>query len=93
MKTIHYGLRHITTDTLVTYYTQSNVGGQMDTQHILSLSDYNYPWEVKSPEEAEYVRTHSTRWYSAGHDTPTHSFQPDELEVVKITKEVIIERA
>jgi len=41
-------------------------------------------WFVDTAENAEWVRQNSTEWYNAGHDTPTHDFKPNELEVVEI---------
>ena len=41
-------------------------------------------WTVDSEYQAEYVRNMSTEWYNASHDTPSHDFEADDLEVVKI---------
>jgi hypothetical protein len=42
-------------------------------------------WSADTPEQAEYVRRHSTKLYNADYDSLNHRYDPDELEVVKLT--------
>jgi len=85
--TIKYGLRHIESGRLVTVYTRSNAGHDFccDQEHILSDLPDKPVWGVDERWHADWVRRHSTEWFNAGYDTPSHRFNPDELEVVKIT--------
>lgn len=80
-----YGLRHIKSGKVVGYHTKSNSNGECccEAQHILSEHD-DRVWIVDSKIIAGYVRMFSTEWYNAGYDTPSHSFKPEDLEVVEI---------
>jgi hypothetical protein len=42
-------------------------------------------WYADLPEQAEYVRRHSTKLYNTDYDSLNHNYNPDELEVVKLT--------
>jgi len=78
-----FGLRHKKSGKIITYRTESNSGEGVSEQHI--LDDYSEElWFVDTAENAEWVRLNSTPWYNAGHDTPTHYYQTDELEVINI---------
>jgi len=81
--TTKYALRHIKEDKLLTFYVSSNGDADFcgDTQTSLGTSD-EQTWYAKTDVEAEYVRQHSTQWYNAGYETPSHEYKPEELEVV-----------
>jgi len=74
---IRYALRHIKSKKLVGYWT-------CDDSVKLDVDEENV-WCVDSPEQAEYVRQHSTKYYNANRDTPSHNFSASELRVVKRT--------
>lgn len=89
MKTVKYGLKH-KSGRLLSFYTESNHGEDCcgDLTYRLRLGDgTSHQWTVDDPLNAEYVRQHSTEWYNAGYGTPNHRFNPDDLEVVRITTE------
>lgn len=75
-----FGLRHKKSGKIVTYYIVPNNG---DDCYVLDISSEKL-WFVDTKENAEWVRQYSTEWYNACHDTPNHSFKPEELEVVEI---------
>lgn len=82
-----YCLKHKASGELIGYYTSSNNPGDdcVDVQYVLTegVTDGRL-WYVDDKYQAEYVRNFSTSWYNAGHDTPTHDFDADELEVVEV---------
>jgi hypothetical protein len=84
-----YRLRHIKSNEMLGFYTDSNEGGDFcyDVQYILDTGRDNF-WSVDTPEHAEWVRLNSTRWYNADYSTPTHYYKPEELEVVGVIVEI-----
>lgn len=87
MKTIQYALREIKTGKLLGFTASSNEGGDFCGDTEISLESYsNHIWYAESAEQAEYVRQFPTPWYNAGMETPNHSFEPEELDVVKVER-------
>jgi hypothetical protein len=90
MKFLKYALRHKKLKDLLLYEASSNEGSEdcNSISYTLSVDNLstnsNSWWVVDTPEQAEYVRLNSTKWYNADYDTPEHNFEPDELEVVEI---------
>ena len=105
---VRYGLRNKKTQAVLCVHRSSNEGADFccETQHILHESNrpiedilmncnaYDELWLVKDYETAKAAR-HSTEWYNAGYDTPSHaySYKENELEVVKVYIEAKIEKA
>jgi hypothetical protein len=89
-KTIQYGLRHKIKKALLKVKVTSNEGSDFCGSVAYELVDWsnNLVWLVENPEHAEFVRQHSTSWYNASYDTPINNYDPDELQVVKVTTEV-----
>lgn len=86
---VQYGLMKTSNQKILGFSTSSNENGDFcsDTKYI--LNDCAQPsWVVSTPEHAEYVRTHSTKWYNSSYDTPTHSYKADELSVIKIETKI-----
>ena len=84
-----YGLRHKESGKLLCVHTISNGGGSdcIDISHSLSVSG-DRVWYVDAAFIAEYVRNHSTEWYNADYESPTHKFKPEELETVVVETRV-----
>jgi hypothetical protein len=80
-----YGLLHKESGNIVGFDTSSNEGGDFccSTQYSLNHSS-EHPWIVDDELTAAYVRRFSTEWYNAGYETPSHHYDADELQVIKI---------
>lgn len=103
---IKYGLRNKKNGRLLTVYTRSNADGDFccDIQHILIESakpiediminreNYDELWLVNSYEKAKKAMV-STEWYNANYETPTHDYDPDVLEVIKVEVSIKVEKA
>ena len=89
-KTIQYGLRHKIKKTLLKVQATSNESASLCVSVAYELVDWsdNPMWLVESPEHAEFVKQHRTPWYNADYDTPINNYDPDELQVVKVTTEI-----
>lgn len=87
-RTKKFGLRHKEKDCVLGVARSSNVGSDCcgETQHILRTSSTEW-WLVDDVQNAEWVRFNSTEWYNAEYDSPTHDYDPEELEVVSIVVE------
>lgn len=84
-----YGLRHRKTGNLIGFYTTSNEGADFCNDSTYTLCEHsNKTWLVQDPKHAEYVRNFSTPWYNASYDSPQHSFEAEELEVVEYKVEL-----
>lgn len=85
-KEVYYGLYHKESKRIVGYHTSDNSGGYacVDASYILDHNESN-EWLVK-----KFVRNNSTEWYNADYNTPTHNYNLDEIEVIKVEKEVTI---
>jgi hypothetical protein len=92
-KEIVYGLRHIETGKLLGVNISSNHGSEFCGEYTVKLDHYNDVdqtiWYVGELYNAEYVRQYSTEWYNSNEQTPGHSYEPEELEVVEIQREII----
>jgi len=79
-----FGLRNKSNGKILGYYTQPNLADCcVETQYILD-TESEQMWLVNEPENAEWVRLNPTEWYNAGYNTPSHSFDDNELEVVSV---------
>lgn len=79
-----YGLFHKKDKSILGVYSQSDNSGEgIGTFYTLSCNQEPL-WIVKDNITASYVRLYSTEWYNAGYDTPTHPYEPEELEVIQI---------
>lgn len=92
-----FTLRHKESGELVKYYTNSNKDGDFccETQYCICVDEHSKDvWYAETPEEAEWVRLNSTRWYNANYETPTHSrsFEPEDFEVVSLEVKTVIEK-
>lgn len=86
MEKIKYGLFHKGKNQLLGFTVQSNADGDCCCDMAYSLdTDTDNEWLVDDALTAAYVRQYSTEWYNAGYDTPINRFEPEELEVVKVT--------
>jgi hypothetical protein len=85
--TIKYGLRVKKTGEMVRYETYSNGDDYegVGVSYMLTAYKSDPIWLVDSAEHAGYVRQFSTERYNAGFESPTHNFNPEDLEVVKVT--------
>jgi len=89
-----YALRHIKSGRLLSMSISSNSGsdfcGEVTVSLNKSYTDEFDPdiWYIDDIYNAEYVRQFSTEWYNAGERTPKHDFEPEELEVVEIKREI-----
>lgn len=86
-----YGLLHKETNRIVGYDIQSNEGKDccVSNQYILNNYSDNM-WLVNTIEEAEYVKRRSTEWYNADYNTPTHDYDENEIEIVKVESSITI---
>jgi hypothetical protein len=83
-----YGLLHKKNQKIVGYTTWNN---NSDSCEFYELSEYqDNEWLVPNKYLAEYVRNNSTEYYNADYTTPKHNFKANELEVVKVVKEITI---
>lgn len=84
-----YGLKYKKTGKAVGFFTRSNENGYAccETQFVLD-EDSKEIWLVDDPRLAEWVRFNSTKWYNAQYESPTHYFQPEDLEVVEVVVEL-----
>ena len=82
---IKYGLREKSTGKMATFTTEDRGGGDsVNPSYTLSFYKDDPIWLVDEAKRAAYVLHYSTPWYNAGYETPRHSFDPDEVEVVKV---------
>lgn len=79
-----YCLRVKKTGELAKYSIRETDGDGVPYQHSIEKQG-DYIWFADSPEHAEYVRLYSTAWYNADYDTPTNNYNPEDLEVVKVS--------
>ena len=80
-----YGLRHKKFDRILGVSLKSNDGQAFCVSTTTELDENSDEmWLVDTALNAEYVRQFSTEWYNACHETPSHSFKSEDLEVVKI---------
>jgi hypothetical protein len=87
-----YGLRQKSSGKIVGFSTNSNEGADCCVSTAYQLDVYTPTmWLVDDAVDAEYVRLNSTVWYNADYDTPENPYNPDDLEVVKITISVEME--
>jgi hypothetical protein len=93
-KEVVYGLRHIETGKLLRMEKSSNAGSDFCGDYTVKLDHYYQDesdqdiWYVDELYNAEYVRQFSTEWYNSSERTPDHSYEPEELEVVEIQREI-----
>jgi len=45
-------------------------------------------WYIDEMYNAEFVRQFPTPWYNSGERCPMHDYEPDELEIVEIKREI-----
>jgi hypothetical protein len=91
---IVYALRHIKDGKLLSYIEASNEGGDFCNSTRVDLDTDNDPkriWYTDEAWKADYVRNFSTEWYNSGMECPRHSYEPEELEVVKIKRLITTE--
>ena len=85
-----YGIKLKRTGEILGFYPDANPEDSEAISVMFHLESRSYGgriWLVDKFEKAEYARTHSTEWYNAEYDTPSHSFKADDLEVVPVTLE------
>jgi len=89
-KTIKYALRHKKSGNLLVCLFSSNEGRDSCVDYTITLydDDSGAVWQVDTKEQAEYVRQYSTEWYNADHDTPSHEFKANQLEIVELVTEI-----
>lgn len=88
MKKISYALFHKELQKTVGYNVESNKGKDCCGETTVSLDTYSKNrWTTETLVGAEWVRNNSTEWYNSEMETPSHSFEPEELEVIKIVTE------
>lgn len=93
---ILYALRHIKSGELLSMETRSNNGSEFCNDRTVQLTHCSYDydefnpdiWYIDSATNAEYVRQFPTEWYNSSERTPLHHYEPDELEVVEIRREI-----
>ena len=81
---VKYGLWHKKEKTLLRFISHSPF-----SDDSIELNTYdNNEWLVDDSYNAAYVRMFSTPWYNAGHRTPMHGYEPEELEVVRVVVKI-----
>ena len=85
-KEAKFGLANKITGELIKYEVYPvPAGSDSCGDMVYALCDNgDFDWLVDDSIAAEYVRTHSTPWYNANHDTPKHSINPDDYRVVEV---------
>ena len=89
---IKYGLKLKKTNELLKYFIDANYDGNdlcVDESYALTTHG-DHDWLVDSMDKALYVMYNSTEYYNAEYETPTHYYNPEDLEVVKV-KQIIEE--
>ncbi len=92
-----YALRHKETGRLLVWSTRNNGDDADGNSTSIDLHiRYNdlekeHIWYAISKAQAAFVKKVSTEWYNSDMQTPTHSFDEEELEVVSVEIEVKIE--
>jgi hypothetical protein len=83
-----YGLQRVSDNRLLSWVSISNEGSTFCENISFELSvphSNNEPiWMVPTYEMAENVRNLSTPWYNADYNHPSHTFDPQQLRVVRI---------
>lgn len=89
---VKYGLRHIKSNKLLRFTTESNHGRDFCFETSTRLDTYgDHEWLVDKAYIASYVKKFSTEWYNATYETPQHGYEPEDLEVVKVETTTDIE--
>jgi len=89
---IQYGLWHKKEKKLLRFTSSSNPRDSISNDTTIELNTYGDSlWIIDSSINAGYVRKFSTEWYNAGHRTPMHPYEPDELIVARIAVRVKID--
>ena len=90
-----YALRHIETGKILRMNRSPNTGGYACGEYTIELNHYGCDdefdinfWYIDELMNAEFVRNFSTEWYNSSERTPNHNYEPDELEVVEITRQI-----
>jgi len=96
-KTVKYGLREKKTGIILSEYITTNITsdywGDRTVKLVAEKKDNEIDcWLVDEVFNAEYVRNFSTEWYNSDHEHPLHYFKPKDLEIIKITIDIEIER-
>jgi hypothetical protein len=92
-----YALRHKKCGKLLHMSMSTNRGNIFATDQTVTLEHFCREtddiwkqdiWYTESAVNAAYVRQYSTPWYNADEETPQHSFNAYELEVVEIHRTI-----
>lgn len=88
-----YGLRHISTQTLLAIHILAHNDDEspIDKSYSLELQDKNSSdslWLVDTKEQSDFVRRNSQHHISSSYISPEHNFKPSELEVVELQMNV-----
>lgn len=90
-----YALRHIESGRILWMSRTLNTGGHACNEYTVELNHYGCDddydinfWYIDELVNAEFVRNFSTEWYNSSERTPNHSYEPEELEVVEITRQI-----
>lgn len=91
-----YALRHKESGKLLRMTKSSNEGGDFCGDYTVRLDHWsgdNEPfdmdtWYIDEMYNAEFVRQFPTPWYNSGERCPMHDYEPDELEIVEIKREI-----
>lgn len=91
-----YALRHIETGMLLRMTKSSNGDGEFCNDCTVRLDHWSGDdepfdmdtWYIDEAFNAEYVRQFPTSWYNSSERTPQHDYEPDELEIVEIKREI-----
>jgi hypothetical protein len=82
-----FGLKHIKTGKIVGFYSTENDKRDfcVSRSFYLSLEDDHPTWSAEDIEAAEKVKqSPKTPWNRASLHNPSHNFDPDDLEVIKL---------
>jgi hypothetical protein len=91
-----YALRHKETGRLLRMNKSSNGDAEFCNDQTVRLDHWMCDdgffdmdtWYIDEIYNAEYVRQYSTEWYNSGERCPEHDYEPDDLEIVEIKREI-----
>lgn len=82
-----YGLKHTKTNKIINFYSTENDKRDfcISRSFYLSLEDNHEVWSTEDRETAERViQSPKIPWSRASMLNPSHNFDPDDLEVIKL---------
>ena len=95
-----YVLRHIESGCFLRMERSSNAGADFCGDYTVKIDHYHgdgdrlneETWYAEEAYGAEFVRQFSTPWFNSCERTPQHGYDPEELEVVELEREVRLKK-